>query len=240
MIVLLRTEARKLRGSLALALAVAAPALPGLLSLLAMASGRNAPAWSSIFGFAIPIWAMFLLPMTVAASTALIAQIEHRAHGWDHLLALPISRWQLFAAKLVVVAGVVAAMTVAMAGFTILLSMLGGLIRGEMPLGAIPWVRTARSVGYLLSASAMLVVVQLWSALRFANFVVPLGVGIGGTMVALAVAIVRTDKADYFPWVLPLNTLSGDDPALYATIGGIGGCALAVVMIVALARHSFR
>ena len=86
----------------------------------------------------------------------------------------------------------------------------------------------------------MLIVLQLWVALRFASFVLPLVVGIGGTLVALAVAMTRTHQADWFPWVLPLKILSAPDPIPFALFGGIGGLILLAVMIGHLSRHNFR
>jgi ABC-2 type transport system permease protein len=241
-ITLLRTETAKLRGSLALVLALMAPALPGAFALLALVASRRLPSWDAMLNsFAFSLWALFLLPMTLAAFTALVGQIEHRAKGWDQLLALPIPRWQVFAAKLVIVLMATIAMTALVAALTVGGGALGGLLRGEMPTGTIDPLMMARTLGLILAASGALIVLQLWSALRFPSFVVPLGVGIAGTMVTLTVAITRVDKADYFPWVMPLKTLAKEgDPTRFALAGLIGGAVLAVLMVVDLARRDFR
>jgi len=131
-------------------------------------------------------------------------------------------------------------MTLLMLGFAAVAAGLGGLIRGEMPIGTVPWSMVAGTVARMLAASAALVVIQLWVALRFASFVVPLVVGMGGTLTALAVAITRTTKADYFPWLLPVKTLKPEDAETFAIIGGVAGLVLAVAMVVALSRRSFR
>lgn len=240
MIALLGTEWRKLNGSLALLLAVVAPALPGVLAALSLLSVERAPRWESIFTqFILPIWSLFLLPMVVAAFTTLVAQIEYRARGWDHLLTLPIARWQMFAAKALVVLGATAAMTLLVLVFTGVGATLGGFLGGHPPIGPLPWRTLGRTVPLLLAASTMLIVVQLWAALRFASFVVPLSVGIGGTLVALAVAMTRTDHAAWFPWVLPLRVLTSNDPVPFALFGGVGGLIVLAVMIVDLSRRSF-
>ena len=111
MIALLRTEIEKLRGSLALLVAVAAPAFPGILAMLGLLSGGRAASWSDSFRFMLPLWCLFLAPMVIAAFTALAAQIEHNGRGWDHLLALPIARWRIFAAKTAVMFGASLLMT---------------------------------------------------------------------------------------------------------------------------------
>ncbi len=56
----------------------------------------------------------------------------------------------------------------------------------------------------------------------------------------MAVAITRTDQANWFPWVLPLNILSGPEPARYALFGLVGGAVILAIMIGDLARRSFR
>jgi len=241
MMTLLQVELRKLNGSLALLLAVVAPALPGVLAALSIISADRSPQWASIFtGFVLPIWSLFLLPMVVAAFTTLVGQVEYRGRGWDHLLALPIARWQLFLAKAIVVLAASAMMTLLVVLFTWLGASLGGAISGHPPAGAIPWAKLTRMVSLLFAGTTMLVVIQLWVALRFASFVMPLVVGIGGTLVAMAVAMTRTDQAAWFPWVLPLKILSASDPIPFALLGGIGGLALLAVMIGHLSHHSFR
>lgn len=241
MITMIRAEVTKLRGSLALLLAVAAPALPAVLVLLGMLGSKRTPAWGSVYlSFALPVWSLFLMPMTIAAFVALVGQIEHRARGWDHLLALPIRRWQLFAAKLIVTLGVIIGMTALMLAFATGAAALAGAIRGAMPLGVIPWHMVLGRTAAMLVASAAFSIILLWTALRFASFVVPLGVGIAGVLVALSAMITRTDRADYFPWLLQVKVFQSPDPWLYGAIGGVAGAVLAVTMVVAMARHSFR
>ncbi|WP_394653059.1 ABC transporter permease [uncultured Sphingomonas sp.] len=241
MIALVRAEVTKLLGSLALLLAVAAPALPALLVLLGMLGSKRTPTWNSVYlSFALPVWSLFLMPMTIAAFVALVGQIEHRSRGWDHLLALPIRRWQLFAAKLIVTLGVIIGMTALMLAFATGAAALAGAIRGAMPLGAIPWDMVLDRTAAMLVASAAFSVILLWTALRFASFVVPLGIGIAGVLVALSAMITRTDKADYFPWLLQVKVFQSPNPWTYALIGGVAGAVIAVAMVAAMARHSFR
>ena len=241
MIALLNVEMRKLGGSLALLLAVLAPALPGVLAALAIATSTRTTTWWEILGrFVLPIWALFLLPMVVAAFTTLVAQIEYRSRGWDHLLALPLARWRVFTAKAFVVLAAVVLMTLLVLGFAFVGASLGGAIGGNPPTGALPWAGLAKVVPLLLAAAALLTGLQLWVALRFSNFVVPLGVGIAGTLVALAVAMTGTDQADWFPWVLPFKVLTAPDPVPAAIVGGLGGMVVLVAMIVDLSRRSFR
>lgn len=240
MITLVLTELQKLRGSLALLVVVAAPALPGLLVMLALLANDRAASWTDTYRFALSLWALFLAPMVIAAFTVLTAQIEHRGHGWDHLLALPIARWRIFVAKIVVTFAAVVIMTVLVLGFVSLGTFLGSAMGPGVPEEAFPWAKLMEQGALMTASMTTLVAIQLWVALRFANFVVPLVVGIGGTLVALAVMITRTSQAEWFPWVLPFNTLVTPTPERYAIAGLMIGLAILAVMVPVLARHQFR
>ncbi len=241
MIFLIRAEVLKLKGSLALLLAAVAPAFPALLVALSVATAENAPHWPSIFqSFMLPLWALFLLPMVIAAFSTLMAQIEYQSRGWDHLLALPIQRWQLFMAKAIVIMVAVLLTTCLTIIFTALGAALGGAIGGNHPVGTIPFEKLAKTTGWITASALFFVALQTWVALRFASFVVPLSFGIGGTMVSLAVAMTGTRQADWFPWVMPMKILTEADPVHVALPGAISGLAVLVVMAIDLSRRDFR
>lgn len=56
----------------------------------------------------------------------------------------------------------------------------------------------------------------------------------------MAVAMTRTDQADWFPWVPPFRILSAPHPVPFAMLGLASGVLLLVAMVVDLSRHSFR
>jgi ABC-2 type transport system permease protein len=233
----IRVEIQKLAGSLALLLLVTVPALLSGIVLLAMVANRRQPTWRAIFfDFAFPIWAFFLLPMAVTAFATLLGNIEHRSGMWDHWLALPIARWRIFAAKIVVALLAMASMTALMVGFTLLAGAIGGEMIGRAPAGPVGWAAIARSAILITASAACFTSLQLWVALRFRNFVVPLAFGIGGTLIAIAVTITRSTLADYFPWVLPVRILLGSNPMEPALIGLTGSVVCVLAMLVTLPR----
>lgn len=238
---LLWAELRKLNGSLAMLLAIVSPALVGLLCLLGTLSGDGPASWRNIMGMmTLPVWAFFLLPMTTTAFTALVGQTEYRTRAWDHLLALPIPRWAVYLTKAVAVMTTVALMTALVFVFAWLGSLLGGALSGRMPTGELPWGRIGRGVAAITGAAGLMVMLQLWVALRFANFVIPLGFGIGGTLVAISAMVTRSHDADWFPWLLPVNAVVKDEPTPFLLLGGLGGLAVLLLMVVDLSRREMR
>ena len=231
-------EFAKLKRSLALLLCVAAPTFVALLGLLIGLDGDKPRSWSIFVVGSSAMWAYFMLPMTVTALTVLVAQVEHGPKAWNAVLALPVPRARIFAAKAVVVIALVAGMS---AGLFALLFGAGAVLEavepGDALTGAPDPVAAARVLGTMFAGSLLLIAVQLWVALRFRSFVPPLVLGIGGTFVAVAATTAK--QGAWFPWLIPVGALA-PDPARGQTaiaFGFWGGLAVLAVMLVHMSRH---
>lgn len=228
-------EILKLRRSLALLLCAAAPGCIAILgSLIVLDRGGNWPGY--VLGNAA-FWAFAMLPLTLTALSVLLAQMEHGAKAWDHVLALPGARSRVYLAKALVMIGLLVGMSVWLwvllhaAGFAIE-AIAPGKLRGVPTPGA-----TARILAEMAFASLLVAVLQLWVALRFRSFVPPLVFGIAGTFVALVAVGAR--QGLYFPWLMAVNVM-GPDSGRHATallLGGGGGIAMLAAMCVMLARR---
>jgi len=232
------TELMKLRRSLALLLCAAAPSMVAVLSMVVLMDREQPSDWAMFSTNISALWSFFMLPMTVTALTVLVAQIEHGPRFWNHLLALPVARWQIFAAKVAAVIMLVAAMTL---GLILLVPLVGtaaeALASGTQLTGSYDMTAHAKLLGTMFMGSLLLIAIQLWTALRFRSFVPPLVIGIGGTFVAVAATGSR--QGAFFPWLIPTNALASD-PAradLAIAIGFWGGIALALAMLVDLSRR---
>lgn len=234
----LAVEAYKLRRSLALVLAVVAPLLIAVFVFFNLLRiGKPAP-WGVTLQSSAAIWAFFMLPMSVTALTALTAHTEHGPRAWDHLRALPLPRWHLYAAKAACVLGVVAGMSV-----LLVLLGIGAVLLAQwwnpaiVPTGAPGFGDHFQLVGRIFVSAWLLVAVQLWIALRYSSFVPALATGIAGTFFAV---VATSAKAGVFlPWQIPVNQLASDpDRALLALVlGGLGGCAAFALMMWHLDRR---
>ena len=234
----LAVEAYKLRRSLALLLAAIAPLLIVVFLFFNMLRLGKAMPWAMSLQSSAAIWAFFMLPMSVTALTALVAHTEHGPRSWDHLRALPLPRWYLYAAKAVCVLGVVAAMSVLLALLTMLAVEAAGWLKPAVAATGTPDVAGYLTLlGRIFLAAWLLVAVQLWIALRYASFVPALATGIGGTFFAVVATSAKIGAV--LPWQIPVNQLASD-PAraqLALALGCFGGCAMFAVMLWQLSRR---
>ena len=230
-------EARKLNRSLAALLAIAAPSLIALFTFFNMMRGKTPAPWDMWMGSASAIWAFFILPMSVTALTALVAHMEHGPKAWDHLRALPLPRWKLYAAKAVCVLAVIAAMS----AMTLLMvwgavALVAAIKPALEPTGAFTLVAHARTMGMMFLAALLMIALQLWTALRFASFVPGLVLGIGGTF--FAVVATSAKEGVFLPWQMPVNMLASEAWRVNTALGM--GCGLGLVALILMTIHLSR
>ncbi|HVV33577.1 MAG TPA: ABC transporter permease [Vitreimonas sp.] len=237
MLTWLSIEARKLKGTLVLLLCGVAPTLVTILVTL-ISLRRPGMDWHTVLTGSTGLWSFFVLPMTITALSALLAHIEHGPRAWDHLFALPISRWRLFAAKAIVLMALVGGMSLMLA---LELRVAGGVLQvfgpAAAPRGPFPWREAATLLGEMWAASLCMGMIQLWVALRFRSFVAPLTTGLCGTFVA--VAAFNATEAMYVPWAMPVSIVGADGvhamPALQ--MGVAGGLITFALMVIHLSQR---
>jgi hypothetical protein len=238
MIAVLTVEARKLNRSLAALLAVAAPTLIAVFLFFNLLRGGKPQPWEMWTQSSTGIWAFFMLPMSVTALTALVAHMEHGPRAWDHLRALPVARWKLYAAKAICVIAVVAAMSLLNLLLTLGAISAAAAIKPEIaPTGVLDLGGQVVMVGKVMLAAILLIAIQLWTALRFSSFVPALALGIGGTF--FSVVATAAKQGVFFPWQMPVNMLATEAWRVHTALvlgGGVG----TVVLLLAIAHLSRR
>lgn len=231
-------EMIKLRRSLVLLLIVAAPAMIGILGVMMQVSGNGPDAWEMRARGTLSIWALFMLPMTLTAITALLGQIESGPGMWTHLGALPTRRSSVLIGKYLA-----ALLTlVLMSSLLLFVEIGGGVLAGALTPehaleGPVPVELLSGALGLMLVASLLMLSIQLSVAVWSNSFVTPVVVGISGTFVALVAT--AADNGKFFPWLLPVNVLVVDEgrKLFVLLFGSVGGLALASLMIPLLARR---
>lgn len=145
--------------------------------------------------------AAIILPLYGILMTSLIVQIEYRNHTWKQVYALPRTFADIFFSKVIVI-------------HTFLLSFLvlfniaivaSGLLTSQInpkyvfPCNGVPWMMmlTISSRVYLGLLAVMSI--QYWLSLRFRNFAISLGVGMGLWIVGIV--LMDWDKIIYYPYM---------------------------------------
>lgn len=230
----LRAEALKLKRTRALWLAVGAPLSVVVLYLLLVTSGRVNPAeagWAKQAQSMIGMWAMFMVPLYVALETAFINAIDHNAHAWKHLFSLPVPRWSVHAAKLLM-AFVIVALSSVIVGAGLIASILALKVVGfGVPGDPVPWSLVVQRLLYCYGGSLAVISIHHGLSIRLHGFEWPLGIGIVGMIFGTQVSLSST----YWP-LLPwgystvATVVSNPEHRLWA-IGLSGGLAALVGLI---------
>ena len=128
-----------------------------------------------------PWWTIWTaaLPLLIAMQTAGLANLEHEGRHWKQLYTLPIPRWSIFAAK-IVVCGLLVGVNFLIFGVGVLgLGLLrSGLFHLNMA-SEIPWSMILRLAGRAYLASSAVIAIQMWLGMRVSGFAIPLGVALG-------------------------------------------------------------
>ena len=237
MLSVLLVEAQKLKRSLALLLVIAAPTLIGIFAFFNITRMDQPGPWEQWLVTSVGIWAFFMLPMSVTALTALVAHMEHGPRSWDHLRALPVARWKIYAAKAICVLALIVVMSVLNLTITYGAVSLAAVVKPSIqPTGDPELLKVGWLLIKVVVAGLLMIAIQLWTALRFASFVPTLALGIGGTF--FAVVATSAKQGVFFPWQMAVNVMGEGwrhDTALVLG-GGLG----AVVLILAIAHLARR
>ena len=225
------TEAAKLKRTLALWMAVLAPmVIVGLYFLVGIAGPGplvrpGTDSWVSLTRNTVQLWTVLMLPLFITLETSLLAGLEHSDRNWKFLLSLPIPKWTIYVAKLIVAIALVwVAHAVLVAG-----TMLSGLVLRQLApatkLGALPIAQIAWPLAKVSASLLLAVTIQHWVSLRWPSFVTAMGFGMCA-MVAGFLAVQSATYGPWFPWSLTLHTLmprgtAVNNPMVYSAVAGL-------------------
>ncbi len=222
------TEVAKLRRTLALRMAIVSPlVIVNLYFLLGIAGPGplvrpGADSWVLLTRNTVQLWTLLMLPLFITLETSLLAGLEHTDRNWKFLLSLPIPKWTIYVAKLLVAVALVWVAHAVLIGGTLLSGVLLRQFVPAMKLGALPIATIADPVWKVSLAVLFAITIQHWVSLRWSSFVAAMGFGMG----AMVVGFLAVNSAEYGPWVpwsLTLHTLRprGDfwiSPMVYSAV----------------------
>ena len=224
----LLTEIAKLKRTLALGMAVLAPLVIVILYFFVGFAGGgplvrpNTNTWLSLTRNTVQLWTLLMLPLFITLETSLLAGLEHTDRNWKLLLSLPIPKWTIYVAKLIVAIGLVLVAHGVLVGGTMLSGVILRQLVPALKLDALPVSQIAWPLAKISLSILLAVTIQHWVSLRWPSFVTAMGFG----MTAMVVGFLAVNSADYGPWVpwsLTLHTLMPRgtavvNPMVYSTV----------------------
>lgn len=216
---LLSVEFMKLRRKGVFALAVIGPL--GVVLLQAVNYGLRydyltnlyaRDPWGGLLG-QVSSLAVSALFIGLALIASMSAGVEHAAGGWKQLLALPLTRVRVFAAK----SATTMLLLLGSCTLLLLLTLAMGLLLG-FEAGAIPVAKLLQTVYLPYIAAMPFVALQIALSLTFGNQAVPMTVGTLGLVVSMFAVFLP----DWVPYGWPGQTLE-DVGRWRAVAGGAAG-----------------
>lgn len=226
-------ESLKLKRTLALRLAVIAPLFIVLLQFgvyLARGEDVERAARNPVAGFArgiVTLWTLLFLPIWATLAASLCASLDHSGNHWDQIFALPLRRWPVYAAKWIIVFGLVVLSSICLPLFAVGAIEILKQVRVEWTSAALPWQLLLSGVSRSCAACLLLVSLQCWLSLRWRSFLIALGIGIAGIMSGIILISAPMKFLSFYPWTTAAAAASPLQPLLPLIWGTCGGLAIA-------------
>lgn len=193
---MLRLEIRKIQWPLVGALLVLGPVMA-----LGFGTTTGGPAgmdpWLKAFSFGALRYAWLFYPLLAGVFAALLCRVEHSHGGWKQMLSLPVPRVTVYAAKMTVLAGLLAACNLVF-GAAVLASGWATHITA-----AIPWATIGRALFSGWLAVLPLAALQLWVSSRWKSFGAALALNVCFTLPSIFAAQSH-DIGPWYPWAQPV------------------------------------
>ena len=183
--------------------ALIATTLPSVMNALILARAQAIGGfygWQTMLGQSLVLGNLLLAIGFYGLLGVYLFASEYSDRTWEHLMVMPISRTAVLAAKLVVFFG----LTAVTALFGVLASTILGLTVLRLP-GlelTLVWTTVQTAVTTTLLTSCLMTV-TIWATMRVRNYIVPIAILIGLTVVNVSLVMFGADEAPYFPWSLP-------------------------------------
>ena len=228
----LHAELLKLKRTLAFRVVFVLPFLVATLQFfVAWRTEKFAPGfklWETAPSTSLQIWAVFMLPLLITLETALLNGIEHSDKQWKHIFALPVPRYAVYFAKVIVAQALVLISTLILGALIVVVGVAVMQLRPELAnSGSPPYGWIAKYVALVWIASWLIIAIHTWVSTRWSGFPIPLGAGIGGTFFALFAASAAIGK--FYPWLLPLNLFLPGRFTSAIVLGAVGGIVVVLL-----------
>jgi lantibiotic transport system permease protein len=210
---ILRSEILKSKRTAAfyLTLAGAVP-IPAIFLLNVLTGGGDLKAISkdpinAIFEMGAERNGVLFFPMFVILICTMLPQIEYRNHTWKQVLAAPVTKANLFLAKLLNMNLLVLLFLVASIFFMLVAIVITHIAHPSLNVLSQPFdpaslfLRTANTYATMVAVCS----IQFWLGLRFRNFIAPVGIGIALWFTGMMMMFeFKSPMVEFFPYAFYL------------------------------------
>jgi lantibiotic transport system permease protein len=226
--------------------------IPTLIAVVRLVRPAGLPEIYGAAGFWERLWtqswesmSVFIMPLVIMLGASLIAQLEYRNNTWKQVHATPQPLAVIYIAKLLIILAMVAQLFIWFNIAIYLSAMLPPLVfsRVDAPSSPIPFGLFLRQNAAFFVDVLPIVGLQYLLALRFRNFMVPMGVGMVIWITALGA----------LPWeynyVIPyahavidytMTVQSRVSHALPAPMPLIASCYFAVFVVIGYVLYAYK
>lgn len=147
---------------------------------------------------------IFLLPMYVILVTSLVVQIEYRNNTWKQVYTLPRTLADIFFSRFIVIHSLILFCFILFNASIILTSCAANLVQKQYTFfdHAVPWKRMFLLIVKTYFSVLAITSIQYWLSLRFRNFIVATGIGLG--LLITGLIIHSWDRLYYYPYMYPM------------------------------------
>jgi len=146
---------------------------------------------------------IFLLPMYVILITSLVVQIEYRNNTWKQVYTLPRTLADIFLSKFIVIHSLILFCFIQFMASIILAACAANLVQKQYTFfdHAVPWKQMFLLIVKTYFSVLAMTSIQYWLSLRFRNFIIPVGIGLG--LLITGLIIHSWDHLYYYPYMYP-------------------------------------
>ncbi|MEK4028298.1 MULTISPECIES: ABC transporter permease [Bacillaceae] len=160
--------------------------------------------WHGLFLFMNLPYALLFLPLITGVLAGIICRYEHQAGGWKQLVALPVTRSQIYLAKFVLNAMLVLVIQLIYGVVVYIAGTMNGFEE------SFPFVVIIKFIlgGWL--ATFPMIALQLWAAMHWRSFAVAFTLNVIFTLPSI-LAINSERFGPYYPWSQPFFMMYMED-----------------------------
>lgn len=159
--------------------------------------------WQQILEFNWKAATIFLLPMYVILVTSLVVQIEYRNNTWKQVYASPRPLADIFFSRFIVIHSLILLCFILFNGTIIITSYVANLFQKQYTFFShpVPWKGMFLLITKIYFSVLAITSIQYWISLRFRNFIIPVGIGLG--LLITGFIIHSWEHLYYYPYMYP-------------------------------------